>query len=586
MTKYLDCYFRVSTQEQTKGQSLDTQQEYGKTIAKKLGLKFRPRNEGAKSSTRGFRPQLEEIKEDIEKGLIKHLWVFDRSRLFRDETDSVLFRRNYLEKFNVSFYEGETGNLCNFDSLEEKLTYDIVSKLLQYENEKRSHKSKQGKRHLLKQGVENRHYGGTVMFGYKSENGILSINKKESKWVLFMFNSIIDGKSTMWIKNKLDTDGKTDGIAPRRTQDKNWNIGTIEKILSNRSYIGEKTFYDKELDVEFTYNIIPIITRTTFLKVRKEMEKRLKIKDNNKKHFSLYAHFLSCECGQNIGSEVKKGRRKNGNSYNTRTYYCVSKQRLWKKGIKSNCVNTKTMNMDKTDTYLTQKITEVVKNSHILKDKFKHEVLSKKFEKDQDIKEREKKLEKKCRGLNGRMEQTYSNIITMETDLIQGRREETITKGIIKSLSNELETLKDELKKTELEIEDLSEEKVWLDWLSKYGNYLETKVSEKENDKRQWLNGLLEKVIVHVVDGQDRNGNWVQVGHKFEVIFKLPVVKDKFNWTNPDDKRLGYEIKEGRKKLTTDTVNLQKGRGKKKDLKTGKKEGVNYNHSSHPFGNC
>ena len=38
MTKYLDCYFRVSTQEQTKGQSLDTQQEYGKIIAKKLGL--------------------------------------------------------------------------------------------------------------------------------------------------------------------------------------------------------------------------------------------------------------------------------------------------------------------------------------------------------------------------------------------------------------------------------------------------------------------------------------------------------------------------------------------------------------------
>ena len=73
------------------------------------------------------------------------------------------------------------------------------------------------------------------MFGYKSENGILSINKKESKWVLFMFNSIIDGKSTMWIKNKLDTDGKTDGIAPRRTQNKNWNIGTIEKILSMSS---------------------------------------------------------------------------------------------------------------------------------------------------------------------------------------------------------------------------------------------------------------------------------------------------------------------------------------------------------------
>ena len=71
MSKFVDCYFRVSTQEQTKGQSLDTQQEYGQKISNKLGLNFRPRNEGAKSSTRGFRPQLEEIKEDIEKGLIK-----------------------------------------------------------------------------------------------------------------------------------------------------------------------------------------------------------------------------------------------------------------------------------------------------------------------------------------------------------------------------------------------------------------------------------------------------------------------------------------------------------------------------------
>ena len=273
MTQHLDCYFRVSTQEQTKGQSLDTQQEYGEKIAKKLNLKFRPRDEGAKSSTRGFRPQLEEIKEDIEKGLVKHLWVFDRSRLFRDETDSVLFRRNYLEKFNVRFYEGETGNLCNFDSLEEKLTYDIVSKLQQYENEKRSHKSKQGKRHLLKQGVKNRHFGGTVQFGYKSDNGILSVHPEESKWVLFMFNSIVEGKSTMEIKKILDTDGKSEGIEPRRTRSNTWNIGTIESILRNKSYVGEKEFYDKELDTNFQYSITPIITRSLFSNVRKEMDK-------------------------------------------------------------------------------------------------------------------------------------------------------------------------------------------------------------------------------------------------------------------------------------------------------------------------
>ena len=37
MTEYLDCYFRVSTTEQTKGQSLVTQEDYGKSVAKNLG---------------------------------------------------------------------------------------------------------------------------------------------------------------------------------------------------------------------------------------------------------------------------------------------------------------------------------------------------------------------------------------------------------------------------------------------------------------------------------------------------------------------------------------------------------------------
>ena len=91
MSKFLDCYFRVSTQEQTKGQSLDTQQEYGKKIAEKLGLKFRPRDEGAKSSTRGFRPKLEEIKEDIERQQ-------DLCARFTSRYDEVMVDLNAIEE--------------------------------------------------------------------------------------------------------------------------------------------------------------------------------------------------------------------------------------------------------------------------------------------------------------------------------------------------------------------------------------------------------------------------------------------------------------------------------------------------------
>jgi DNA invertase Pin-like site-specific DNA recombinase len=189
------------------------------------------------------------MKDDIEIGLVKHLWVYDRSRFFRDDTDSSIFRKDYLDKFGVQFYEGELGNLVNFDSLEEKLSYDIISKLQQYENEKRSHKSKQGKRHLLRQGLDNRWYGGSVFFRYKSENGILSIYEEQSKWVVWMFSAVLDGVSSIDTKGELDRNG----VTPPRTKSGLWNLGTINKILRNRSYVGEKIFYDKELGETFSY---------------------------------------------------------------------------------------------------------------------------------------------------------------------------------------------------------------------------------------------------------------------------------------------------------------------------------------------
>ena len=574
MTDFLDCYTRVSTTDQTKGFSLDTQSKIGEKIAVEKGLKFRLCDEGGRSSIR-FRPVLEDLKDNIERGLVKHLWVYDRSRLFRDETDSSLFRKDYLDKFGVQFYEGELGNLVNFDSLEEKLSYDIISKLQQYENEKRSHKSKQGKRHLLRQGLDNRWYGGSVLFGYKSENGILSIDDDMSKWVVWIFNAILDGVTTTEIKNELDRKG----VTPPRTRSGLWNLGTIQKILANRSYIGERSFYDKELDETFTYSIDPLISRSTFLKVRKEIDKRQKLKDNNKKHFTLFGDYMECECGQKYGSEIKKGKRKTGEEYNTQIYYCPSKNRRWKYGQKSNCPNTRSMNIPKTDEYLLDHIQTIVSNSHLLKERFKTDVLSTKFERDKDLTKQEKRLSAKCKTLVRRQEQTYENIIVMETDLLQERSEKKITQGILKRLREELGTLRDEVTKTELEIEGLSEERVWLDWVEKYGEDLEYKMNDKEN-RSSWIKGLIDTIVVKSRTGEDRDGNPKQVGHKFDVYFKMPVVKDKLSYINPDNKSLGYEIKEGRSKSSSKVVNLSMGRGKKKDLS----DPIKNNHRSKSLG--
>ena len=198
--KYLDCYTRVSTAEQKKtGNSLVVQRDIGKKVAKKLGLKFRHRDEGATSSTIKnkridgvdvhYREVLEQIKEDITLGKIKHLWIQDRSRMFRDMTDGLLFRRDYIEKYGVSVYEGETGTKIDFNNEDESVMYDIITRLQQYENKKRLEKSQRGKVAKLKKAIESNksvYLGGTALFGYQNVDKEWSLNKDEVQWVKFM----------------------------------------------------------------------------------------------------------------------------------------------------------------------------------------------------------------------------------------------------------------------------------------------------------------------------------------------------------------------------------------------------------------
>ena len=153
----------------------------------------------------------------------------------------------------------------------------------------------------MRQELDNRWYGGSVLFRYKSENGVLSIGKEQSQWVIWMFNAVLKGLSTIDIKNELDI---KETVAPR-TKSELWNPGSINKILANRSYIGDSSFHDKELVENLTYSIDPIVSRATFLRVRNEIERRHEAQDNNKKHTTLFGDYLQCECGQTIGSEIK-----------------------------------------------------------------------------------------------------------------------------------------------------------------------------------------------------------------------------------------------------------------------------------------
>jgi len=567
MNKYLDAYYRVSTKGQkTEGHSLESQRKTSETLAKRLGLILRPHDEGAKSSTlknvsgQNIRDELDEIKTGIEDGDVRNIWIVETSRLFRTRLDHITFESLYLEKYGCQMWVGDSSEPWKFGKKEEvNLLYAFQQIMDEQESRKIRRRSIRGKRHLLETHSDNIpiFLGGTPTFGYKNENKRWVENKEDSKWVKWMFKEYSKGMQTIEIKNHLDTQG----VKPRRTRTGLWNIGTIQKMLGNESYTGLKRWFDKDNEKEYVYQIPQIITESLYQKVKKKLSENHKVADNNKKHFSILDGFLECSCGLKMSSTSKK--RTWGT---TETYFCVSKQRLWKRKSEEllQCDNDKSLNRKPTDDEVVRLVKGIVKESVILKEQFKEDVLSTKVESDKEIKEKVKSLEDKIRRNQKSLENTVQNIAKQEIERIQGRLDESVVKLVLKGLNQEKDHYERERLKFIQEIKDLDERKQWLDWLGQYGDFLKQKTSTEKKTK-EWLSGLIQKIVVTPVYGMDRDGKMeVQKGHTFTIVFKMKIVGDKLTYLDEGNKRSGYEITSGKQRKKSSVVDFMTGRGKNK----------------------
>ena len=550
----LDVYTRVSTQEQAKeGNSLNVQKETGKRVAKKLGLKFRLRDEHARSSTIHYREVLEQIKDDIVSGKVKNIWCIERSRMFRDMTDALLFRRDYLEKYKVNLFEGERGEEVKFDDKDAMLMYDIISRLAQYENETRTERSQRGKIAKLKDAERNNksvYLGGSATFGYINKNKEWGINKEEAEWVQWMFNAYEKGQTTKDIKNHLDKNG----VATRRTKSGLWNMVTIQKMLANRTYTGIHHVYVKKLDRTFSFKVQKIITVSQFNRVQKLLQRNRKLERFNKKHESLLGEYLVCGCGTSMGSEVKKKTRKSGEVILTRKYYCMNKSYQWRDGIDRGCDNKKSLDMDRTDNIILDRVKKVVSDSHILREKTKQSVLDSKSQIEQNIVGERERLEDKCQRIQKTIDNIENQIVELEMEKTLVKKDESVAKKIIGRFEQELITQHDEYKSVEHELDALNENLVWVNWVEKFAENIE-KSTKSFGDKKKFLDGLINSIRVNAEMGLNRVEKEVQTGHSFDIKFKMKVVNDKLDYIDESDKRKGYNLKYGRNILKTGLVN-------------------------------
>ena len=551
MKEKLYCYLRVSTKSQEEeGNSIENQRFLGKKVSKKLGMKYVEMNEGGLSSMSSNRIKFNELKEGISIGRVKNIWYYSRSRWSRNTVEDLLMKQNYFIPYKVNVFEGENGSKRDFTDPKDELLDTILTTVQQFDRQQRRQVSVSGKRHLsLTQGENGVFMGGTINFGYSNIDKRWKINPDESKWVKEIFKQYEQGKSLKNIKSLLDTNG----VKPRRG--KLWNLGTLNTILRNRVYIGEYFWVDKETKDRFYIVVPPIISHSLFNRVQRKIKKNTINKGNNsRKYESLLSNLLECYCGENISGQVRKSEGKN-------YYTCSSKRNHWKGKDVKICDNRRGMNLEITNEFVISNLQTVMNDSSILKERFKKDILSKKNINKKEIESSKKELEKKIKQVDKQIDLTVKSISINEVNHMTKKTDEKLYIQIKKNLDSEMENLESTKSRHIGEIDQLDNQKDWVDWVNKFGNKIK---GDFQKVSTELLEGIIENILVYPINGKDRDDNPKQIGHKLVINFKLPIVRDSIRYKDSKNKSKGYTLINGKKELTLNTEIPVGGRGKKK----------------------
>ena len=538
MTDTLHIYTRVSTRVQDEeGTSLTTQKELGIAKSKELKLKHKVWNEGAASSHHEDllnRPVLAQLLLDMERGEIKHLFVFNNDRLSRNE-DTQFVIKSALRRNDVVLYTKD--GQFDLNNPQDKLFKSLLDSVAEYDNALRAERSRLGKINRVRQGFW---YGAPPPYGYKIIEGKLTPNPVESKWVKKMFRWFKEGQSIVWIKSQLDKEG----VLARRG--KLFTTGSINVLLQNTHHIGHYNWTDKKSGETILCPCPAIVDETVWNEVQRRREQIFSRKgqNNRTKRFYLLRNLMFCgECGSQMSGRIHDAR-------NEQSYYCSKKTRNWKNGAISadqkwkrgkvgehGCSMVRSLNIPITDKFVWDLVVETVSNSSILKEGFKDEILQTKFAGDAETERELRNQKTKTNRLMKELKQVQSSIADVETNNLLKRYDAEVYAKIKSNLDAELKSKKDEIEQTRIRTKELGNEKRWLDWVEKYADTVGEIEDFTNDDKKEYLEGVLDKIEVRL----DKNTN----DHQLDITFKMGLVGDAIEYEDDDDKSTGYTVIEG-----------------------------------------
>jgi DNA invertase Pin-like site-specific DNA recombinase len=557
MKETLHIYSRVSTRSQLEGDSIKVQKDLGIKKAIALGMSHKiwdEENASSNHETFHNRPVMRELLFSVERGEIKHIFAFDDDRLSRNEQTQFELKTAFRRQGVVLYTNKST---TNFDDPTDRLMKQIFDAFASYDNQMRTIRSRLGKIEKVKRGEW---HGGHTPYGFEVENKKLSPHPKESEYVKWMYEQYASGMSVMAMKKHLDKKG----VLARRGD--LFSTGSINKLLTNTHHKGTYSVTDHYFEETYEVKCPSIVSEQVWNdceRKRKGNELSIRQKRQERKFYLLNGLLHCGHCGTRMAGRIVERK-------NERLYYCPKKQRDWKKGDLPNeekyvrgktksagCGMTKSLSIPLTDAFVWHYVKEVVKDSSLLKELFKTEVMEtlsseKTVENINKEQAKQKRLEKEREG-------TLDTLAEVETEyLLETSNDETKQKlhqKITNRITVRLDNLKNEMLQVDKNIEALRAERNWIDWVSKYGEQVNLQTDAKPEEQRDYLQGLIDKIDVWE---DDENG-----GHKIIIHFNIGIVEDEILYNDPNQKNKGYEVKEGQKKVGGLIPKSPKGRSDK-----------------------
>ena len=545
MSEVLHIYVRVSTSDQKEhGHSLDFQPDLGIKKSTELGFDYEIHDEGSESGSLDDptnRPVLTDMMSRVRSGEIKHIFVYEYSRLSRSPVLSSILNRDFKEH-GVTIHL-PTGQY-DLSSPIDQMVSSILQSVSTYERQTTLNRSRLGLRKAYEKGKIT---GQVPPLGYKkNDEGYMVIDEDEKELYLRIVDWTLKGENPYEISRRLNSEGiptKNSKYRPNGVRFKNrstgevkvkngfefiWRSQTIQRIVTNPVYYGFREYKGDLLPHDH-----PIISKSKWDKVQQSIqnrvEKSLNRSGGRSKRFYLLLGLLTCrKCGSNLCGRWKTDEQ---------TYYCGKKRKENREIGESPC-SLRSINIGVLDELVWDTLVDVLSNSHLRKKEVKKRLLG---EKGRDP--RKKELESQIRKMVQEIEEQEVKKERLLALYLEGRLEKDRFTEQDQTLTTKLDTLTRDRDSLQTQL-DLISGNQWIDWLRSFED--EVKGIRGISNPKERQKVIREYIDRITIGSKDRT-------HSIEIHLRYRFVGDQLVYRDPSDKRRGYDTVPGGPYITKKT---------------------------------